>query len=810
MLSKPKECEGCPFFSKGRGYVPPYGRCSNGVMLVGMAPEVNEIVRGVPFVGRAGDALARALRWVPERKENYGIINLVQCQPPDMDLRNNQGWEGAVEHCRVHRQRAEQQWKPDVIVAMGAYALGEYAGVDTIERTRGYVYRKPDCTPVVGTYHPSYVGRGNMQLLFPLRYDLATARSKANGEHGRATLPIRTYLSPAEFERWGSLAARRNELAVDIETPYSTDAEEDERESLSYKIIRVSFGTKEDGACTVVWQEPYVEVAKRLLLSNNDKLLWNSDFDIPRLEHDGARVNGRIVDVMWLWHFLQSDLPKNLAHVSTYYTLLPEWKSLSERDPEYYSACDAYATVENYYGICANLEKTGKLDVAKRHVIDLQQVLIRMKKKGMRIDREKLLALRAQLAARCEKMKAAMQEHAPVEVCAFKTYKRPPKKEHGERGVLAKREGTYLLFSAESGEEWRFVWDFNPASWQQLLRYLKFKKIKVPISRKTKSETTGEKALKRILQKWNDPLVAAILDFRKVDKIRSMTNWPIYDGRVHPKLTQVPATGRLACENPNFQQIPNEGDLAQLVRECLLASEGGELVTGDFIGMESFLTGYFAGDEEYMALADKNIYCYVMARYNKWDMPHLDDPRLPAFLASLKSKDKVAYKKWKSTVLGIGYLEGAAEIVAQNPGVFDSINEAKELKAFYYDTFPKIKTWQDSVIATARKEGRIVNPYGYVRWFLDADTQGPQIAAMLPQSTGAAMIKDDMLALAETEVGHYLVLQIHDELVTDTPRAKIPYVSGMLREVMERSRPEIGGNRIRVVIKRGPSMGGLK
>ena len=67
------------------------------------------------------------------------------------------------------------------------------------------------------------------------------------------------------------------------------------------------------------------------------------NFDIPLLHRAGYGFKATHLDGMVAWKFLQSDLPQGLGFVSTFYTPFPEWKSLSDDEPEYYSCMDAVA-----------------------------------------------------------------------------------------------------------------------------------------------------------------------------------------------------------------------------------------------------------------------------------------------------------------------------------------------------------------------------------------------------------------------------------------------------------------------------------
>lgn len=809
-MQKPDHCQSCPWNSRTSGFVPLDTRkCA--VLLVTDYPEAEESHedRGFLTSGRPGDMMRRVMDTL--RKEDYGTTGIIRCTPNKWSkdrvvLEDLDGWKDAVQHCRTFLERDIAESGAKVLVAMGESALEQLTLSPVAPHFRGYIYRTPSGVPCVGTYHPHTVGAGNTGLLFALRFDVANALAKA----GRGSDTSTFILSPTEsqFKEFIERLSPAQWGVCDIETPWA-DEEVLTKKSPSSHILRVSFCGPDMIPATVPWTPPWAGIAEKFFAAPNDKVFWNAAYDVPRLEMNGHVLKGRIVDAMYMWHFLQPDLPKALAHVASYFTDLPEWKSRADSEPEFYSACDAYAEAMCYANTRSHLEKWGMLEIAERHVIQLMKVLSDMRKRGVQVDAPRLALLKSEFAQDLKKFEEDMRPLVPDEVLKVKWYKKIPREvKDGAKGkTLAGRRGVFV----QSGSG---MWGirFEPSySTKEIQAYLRFRGIKIPRSRKTGNDTTDAKALGRICARTGDPLISKILERRKVEKVYSTyTSWPLDDrGRVQPTLTLNPATGRLACERPNFQNIPKEGEIARRLRACIVAAPGHVLVAGDFVGMESFLTGYFAGDETYMSLATKNIYAWVMARKLGIETLPLDDPRLTAQLAKIKQTHAADYKKWKSLILGIGYGEGTHTMFYGNPGVFDSISEAEKLRDFLFDTFPRIREWQGKVIEMARHDHKIFNPYRYVRWFFDVPgSESPRALAQLPQSTGAAMIKEDMLLLSEQ--GAPLILQIHDELILEVPQPTVDKAVAGLRSVMERPRPELGGHAIMVEVKTGNNLAEMK
>lgn len=836
MQAKPKGCKGCPWYEKSYGYIAPFGDCSNGVALVSDYPELDDIGNGAPFSwGRPADMFRRTMRRLKEKATNYGITYIVRCKPKGKAgakrpaLEDYPDHDAAIKFCRGAHGGAVQQWGERIkaIAPLGPTALEQYTGVPASDRTRGYVYRPKNSPPVVGTYHFAYVGAGNTGLLFTLRYDLATINSKVDPQFGKAPKRFVMDPDPATFKRFvDDILRLASWCVVDIETPMAGDDESEySKKKHSFGILRVSFCASHDPTLSVSIQfmPHYYPDVERLMKSGIDIVYWNGDYDDPRLAYNGFTRAGRFVDAMWLWHFLQPDLPKALAHVATYFTDLPEWKSLSEDEPAYYSCCDSYAEAQCYIAILAALEKKGMREVAERHVTELLGILRDMRARGINTDAKAIEKVREHCAAKLETWDASARALYPDALCKTKWYKKAPPGvkrgtiHAGTRKLLAGKPGRYICDgTGEADGRWGFRWDFNPASADQLKEYLRARSIKIPRSYKTKRETTDNRALTRLYARTGDPLLQVLLDRSKVAKILSTyTNWTLDNsGRVHPTLLPTPATGRLSCERPNFQNNPKEGELAAMVRNCIRASEGCKLITADYVGMESFLTGYFAGDELYIALSEMNLYTYVVAKYMGWEVS--DDAKILAEqIKKYKKKakgilkdgeNKTLYDKFKTIVLAIGYGCGRNTLFYTNPGVFKDLAETGQLRGFYFETFPKIEKWQRDTIALA-SQGYLFNPFMYIRYFLDCPGSDSTVALAQPgQSTGAAIIKECMLQFNKTWLSPYLVLQVHDELVWDTPKAKVPEAKKLIRKIMEQPWPQLNGRSIKVTIKDGDTL----
>src|SRR5690606_14837620 len=143
---------------------------------------------------------------------------------------------------------------------------------------------------------------------------------------------------------------------------------------------------------------------------------------------------------------------------------------------------------------------------------------------------------------------------------------------------------------------------FNIASPAQLQQVL-FVDLGLPAGKKTK---TGYSTDAGVLERLADahPIVAAILEYREVSKLRSTYAETLPDlirpetGRVHTTYSQVvAATGRLSSVNPSLQNIAVRTELGRKIRGCFEAAPGKVLLCADYSQIELRMLAHLSGDE---------------------------------------------------------------------------------------------------------------------------------------------------------------------------------------------------------------------
>lgn len=228
---------------------------------------------------------------------------------------------------------------------------------------------------------------------------------------------------------------------------------------------------------------------------------------------------------------------------------------------------------------------------------------------------------------------------------------------------------------------------------------------------KEKPRGTGEEILVRL----DTPLSKAILDYREtqkllstyVDKMPGILNSKT--GRIHCSFHQYgAATGRFSSSDPNMQNIPSHN---KEIRRMFRAQPGFVLISSDFSQQEPRTLAHMSQDEHLIqAYKDgKDIYAWIAEKiykvpYEECKEFRPDGTKNPE---GKKRRDSV-----KSIILGIMYGRGAKAIAEQ---LNCSTKEAQKIVDQFYDSFPKVKKWMDSVLSNARRYGYVETAWGRKR-----------------------------------------------------------------------------------------------
>ncbi len=326
---------------------------------------------------------------------------------------------------------------------------------------------------------------------------------------------------------------------------------------------------------------------------------------------------------------------------------------------------------------------------------------------------------------------------------------------------------------------------FNINSPKQLGVIL-FEKLQLPHGKKTK---TGYSTSADVLDKLapEHEVVAKILEYRQLTKLKSTyaDGLAVYireDGRIHGTFNQtITATGRISSTEPNLQNIPVRMELGREIRKVFVPKEGCVFVDADYSQIELRILAHMSGDEN------------LIDAYNQAQDIH----RITAakvFNIPLEEVTSTQRSNAKAVNFGIVYGISAFGL---SEDLSISRKEALEYINQYFETYPKVKSFLDKQVEDAKSKGYVVTEFGRKRPVPEISSSnfmqrsfGERIAMNSPiQGTAADIMKIAMLRvdkrLNKEGLDARIILQVHDELLIETPESEVDMVKTILEEEMK-------------------------
>jgi DNA polymerase I-like protein with 3'-5' exonuclease and polymerase domains len=352
------------------------------------------------------------------------------------------------------------------------------------------------------------------------------------------------------------------------------------------------------------------------------------------------------------------------------------------------------------------------------------------------------------------------------------------------------------------------------------LEYLKWKNYKILKNRKTGKPTADATAIEKTLRTLalegkKDPLLEEILKARGLQKaIGYLLEANLgADSKYHPIYTFRPETGRLSAVRPNIQNQPNHGvdaRVAEAIRACVVPSQPGRiLLECDWKAMEAVLTGYFAQDDDYIAISQKDSHSYFCAfilqnRGIIKEVPSATDPGLDSFLTDIKKRFPKERFTAKTANLAMGYDIGWRHL---SEVVRCSAAEAKDYIRIRDEMYPKLAKWKEATFLEAHTKGYLETPFSYRTYYWNVlepvkgqpgkfvkGKEAREALAFRPQSCGAAMLREVMLDVDKYDGEVFFFLApIHDAILVECEERRKEETTEILTKSMQRKWPELGG-----------------
>ena len=284
------------------------------------------------------------------------------------------------------------------------------------------------------------------------------------------------------------------------------------------------------------------------------------------------------------------------------------------------------------------------------------------------------------------------------------------------------------------------------------------------------------------------PIIPKILEYRHLTKLRStyvtgLLRQADENGRVHTTFKQaLTATGRLSSTDPNLQNIPIRTPLGREMRRFFIAeSDDHVLIDADYSQIELRLLAHLSGDRT------------MIEAFRAEEDIHTKTASL-VFSVPENEVTEEMRKRAKAVNFGIVYGIGAFSL---SEDLKISTAQAKRYIEDYLATYPAIDVYRQKTIEDAKENGYSETLFGRRRYIPELaasnkNTQafGCRIAMNSPiQGSATDIIKLAMIRTAnrlrnECPEAH-LIMQVHDELIVESPREKAEIAAAILKEEME-------------------------
>ena len=566
---------------------------------------------------------------------------------------------------------------------------------------------------------------------------------------------------PKEIDKWIKEAEEAGEVAVDTETssldPHRAD------------LIGVSLSSKIGKACYIpIGHNSKKCISKDIVLKKIKPLLedpsikkigQNIKFDFIVLFKHGINISS-MEDTMLMSYVL--DAGKNRHNMDTLSEIHLNHKTITFKDlvgsgkkeinfrevdiekAKDYAAEDADITFRLYKKFHKSLKDEKMVNIYEVFEKPMIKILAFMEIEGIKVDNKFLKILSSKFEKKIDEI----------------------------------QKGVFKISKKE----------FNIASPKQLGEIL-YNELKIADLKKTKkgSFATSATVLEDLAFKGHE-FPKLVLDWRQVSKLKNTYSDSLPE-HINPKTKRVhtsfllaaTTTGRLASSDPNLQNIPIKSEDGKDIRKAFVAEKNHTLISADYNQIEMRILADLA-DVKGLKKAFKN----------NEDIHSLTASQI--FNINIDEVNQDQRRKAKAINFGIIY--GISQY-----GLAKQINvsnyEAEEFLNSYFAKFPEIKIYMDQTIKFCRKSGYVNNIFGRRSHFININDKNYNVrnfqerAAINAPIQGSAseimrlaMIRLDKRLNDNKSPNTKMLLQIHDELIFETPKEEANKISKIITEEM--------------------------
>jgi len=327
--------------------------------------------------------------------------------------------------------------------------------------------------------------------------------------------------------------------------------------------------------------------------------------------------------------------------------------------------------------------------------------------------------------------------------------------------------------------------EFNIQSPKQLGEVL-FEELGLSHGKRTKrGYSTSFEVLERL--RYTHPIIDKVLKFRSISKLKStycdsLLKLIKKDGRVHTSFNQIETkTGRLSSTDPNLQNIPVKTELGRELRRFFSAEKNCFLTSADYSQIELRILAHISEDERMIESFNKQEDIHAITASEVFKMP-------------LEFVTPAMRMKAKAVNFGIVYGIGAFSLAKE---INSTRKEAEEYINKYFTYYSGVRNYVNNILKLAKEQGYVETLFKRRRYLPELNSTsfalrsfGERAAINMPiQGSAADIIKIAMTRvykkLKEENLNSKLILQIHDELIIESPENEVLQVQEILKTEME-------------------------
>ena len=554
---------------------------------------------------------------------------------------------------------------------------------------------------------------------------------------------------------------------------FAIDTETDSLDTVSANLVGVSLAVEEGAGCYIpighkydgcpsqLGLEEVVEIIGAAIGKNKHKAVGqNLKFDIPILSRHGIDLDNFFADTMLMSYVLNSTATRHgmdkLAEFYLNYSTVKykditgtaskqiNFSAVEIEIASNYAAEDADVTLRLFNKLDKLLkDKPTQIKLLQEIEYPLVHVLSNVEMNGAKVDKKKLANHSKELSKKIEDLSSQ----------AFKI----------------------------AGEE------FNLDSPKQLLVVL-YEKLKLPILKKTPKgqPSTNEETLQRLAEEYEIPKI--ILQYRTLAKLKSTYTDSLIrienptTGRIHTSYQQaVTSTGRLSSTEPNLQNIPIKTSEGRRIREAFVPEKGNVLISADYSQIELRIMAHLS--------KDKNL---THAFNNNLDIHSATAAEV--FGVSLDEVTQDQRRSAKAINFGLMYGMSAFGLTRQ---LDIPRAEAQKYLDTYFERYTGVREYMENIKAKAKEDMYVETIMGRRLYLNEINAanglrrQAAERAAINAPLQGSAA---DIIKKAMIDINKFLtkempevkmIMQVHDELIFETPKQNSEGVLQVMKKMME-------------------------